>query len=391
MAGCSGGDSTGAAPTPVTTPASTTSAGPTATSTTTTTTTVAPSPTVSTPASCADRLLAGMSPAERAGQVLMVGAEQPAAADLAPLVRRHHLGGVFLAGRWRLSPSALLARTAQVQAAAEVPLLISVDQEGGKVQGLSGPGWATIPSGLQQGRWTPEQLRGRVGGWAAQLARTGVRMNLAPVADVVAPAMASENPPIGAIDRQYGSDPATVADDVAVSVGAFQQAGVLATVKHFPGLGRVRVNTDTGTRATDSVATVTDPNLAPFRAAIEADVAAVMISSARYPKLDAKNLAAFSPAIVTGLLRGRLGYDGLVVSDDFGRAEAVARYAPGDRAVRFLAAGGDLVLTVTASDAGPMTRALVARAAASPAFRARLETAARRVLVAKQGLDLLAC
>ena len=162
-------------------------------------------------------------------------------------------------------------------------------------------------------------------------------------------------------------------------------------MKHFPGLGRVRINTDTGTGAVDSVATTRDPDLAPYRAAIGAEVVAVMISSARYPKLDGSNVAAFSPAIVTGLLRRQLGYDGLVISDDLGQAKAVARFSPGERAVRFLSAGGDLVLTVRTSDAGPMTRALVAKGTSSAGFQARLDAAARRVLSAKERLGLLGC
>ena len=224
-AGCSGGTSSGSTTTSAVPTTSVPAAPSTSAVPTTTTAATAPSPTTSTPVSCVDRVLARMSRAERAGQVLMVGAKQPDAGDLAPAVRRYHLGGVFLAGRWRIAPSSMLRRTRQVQAAAGVPLLIAVDQEGGKVQGLSGAGWRTIPSALEQGAWPRGVLRQRAGAWAGQLARTGVRMNLAPVADVVAAASAADNPPIGAIDRQYGGDPAAVADDVAVVVGAFQGAG----------------------------------------------------------------------------------------------------------------------------------------------------------------------
>jgi beta-N-acetylhexosaminidase len=166
---------------------------------------------------------------------------------------------------------------------------------------------------------------------------------------------------------------------------------VLTTLKHFPGLGRVRANTDTSTQAVDNTTTAADPYLKPFTSGIEAGSAAVMISSARYPKLDANSIATFSTPIVTGLLRQRLGYTGLIVSDDLGAAVAVGSVPVGERAVRFIQAGGDLVLSVNASDAGPMSAALLAAAQASPAFDARVTEAARQVIRSKYQAGLLTC
>ena len=116
-----------------------------------------------------------------------------------------------------------------------------------------------------------------------------------------------------------------------------------------------------------------------------------MVSLASYPKLDQHAIAAFSAPIVTGLLRQRLGYTGLVVSDDLGAAVAVRAVPLGERAVRFVQAGGDLALTVRPTDAQAMTGALLAAAQASPAFTARVTDAATHVLRSKSRAGLLTC
>jgi len=115
----------------------------------------------------------------------------------------------------------------------------------------------------------------------------------------------------------------------------------------------------------------------------------VMMSTAIYTQLDPKNPAAFSSTIVTGLLRDKLGFDGVVISDDLGAAKQVIDYPVAQRAVKFIAAGGDMVLTVDATQARTMTAALVAKAKADPAFAALVDAAALRVLKAKQAAELI--
>lgn len=353
----------------------------------------APSAAVQRP-SCAARALARMSVNERAGQVVMAGipASRPDAA--AEAVGRYHLGGVFLAGRSTASQPALRRRIDALQAAAGragPPVHVAVDQEGGKVQTLTGAGFPVLPSAAAQGRWPSPTLAEHWGRWAAGLARAGVTMNLAPVADTVPAGFADRNPPIGAVDRHYGTSPGAVAADVGLVVAALQRARILATAKHFPGLGRVRVNTDAAAGAVDPVATVADDHLEPFRAAVDAGAGAVMMSSASYPRLDARRQAVFSGPVVTDLLRRRLGFTGVVISDDVGAAGAVRSTPLGRRAVRFLAAGGDLVLTVRTRDAAPLTRALIAEARRSAVFAERLASAAQRVLASKERIGLLTC
>jgi beta-N-acetylhexosaminidase len=272
-----------------------------------------------------------------------------------------------------------------------VPLQIGADQEGGQVQTLQGPDFPAISSAVTQGNWDQATLTSRTKEWAGRLKNVGVTIDLAPVADVVPSSLGKGNPPIGAFNRQYGSTSGPVATHVATVVTAAQEAGVQTTLKHFPGLGRVRANTDTSRDARDDTATTNDPSLEPFAKGIAAGSTAVMISSALYPKLDPDAIAAFSQPIVTGLLRQKMGFDGLVVSDDLGAAEAAGAVRVGDRAVRFIRAGGDVVLTVRPSDASPMTDALLKAARADRSFASRVTGSAARVLRSKAKAGLLAC
>ena len=300
------------------------------------------------------------------------------------------VGGLFLYGRSTAAAEAVGAAVAQLQAGAAIPLEIAVDQEGGLVQTLQGPGFDLVPPALEQGRLEPAALRSATAGWAAQLRGAGITMDLGPVADTVPAGGEAANPPIGAVDRQFGSDPQAVAAAVTTVVQALQEAGVVATAKHFPGLGRVRVNTDTDTGAADPETGSDDPFLAPFSAAVDAGVGAVMVSSATYPQLDPDHLAVFSPAVV-GLLRDRLHFDGVVISDDLGQAVALSGTPVGARAVDAVAAGVDVVLDKDPTHAGPMAQALTDRASADPAFAARVTESAGRVLALKERFGLLRC
>ena len=252
------------------------------------------------------------------------------------------------------------------------------------MQSLTGEDFPAIPDAVEQGRKTSGELRSQTSAWASRLFDAGVTLDLAPVADTVPAGTENDNPPIGRFDREYGSSPSEVAESVTEVVSSMQSTGLGATAKHFPGLGRVTADTDTSAAAVDRQATVGDPYLQPFEAAIAAGTRAVMVSSAHYPHLDPDHIAAFSSAIITKLLRQRLRFNGLIISDDFGAAVAVSDVDPGQRAVDFLRAGGDMVLSVDVRDLAAMTRALAAAAAADPLFRARIADAALHVLVSKK-------
>jgi beta-N-acetylhexosaminidase len=343
------------------------------------------------PAGCADVLLPGLSLSERAGQVLMIGTPVANPRELGDLVAGQALGGVFLAGRSTRSAAALRSDISALQGRAATPLLIALDQEGGSVQTLKGPDFPLIPSARRLGAGPPAKLRATVHASAQRLAGIGVTVNLAPVADTVPAGLGEGNPPIGGFHRQYGSNPDKVAGAITTVVTTSQDARVLTIIKHFPGLGRVRSNTDVAVRVVDNTTTAEDPYLKPFVAGIAAGSAGVMVSSATYPKLDPSTIAAYSKPIITDLLRGRLGYTGLVMSDDLGAADAASALPAGERAVRFVAAGGDQVLTIRPQDAVPMRASLIAAANKSATFAARLTEAARHVLQAKDRAGLLEC
>ena len=377
----------------------TTAAAPSAASPISPSTSAAPAPpspeTTTTTASCAQRLLGTLGLEQKVGQLVMVGAQSGLSPDrLDPLLRDQKAGGIVLLGTWTgaANVSAATKHWQPVGRAAGggVGLLVAVDQEGGQVRHLRGAGFTATPSALSQSR------AGTAGANATTVARelkaVGVNVGLAPVADTVATSFASRNAPIGAYQREYGDDPATVSRSVVAAVRGLQDGGVSATLKHFPGLGRVTGNTDlTATDTTDSTTTANDAYLEPFRAGIQAGADLVMVSSALYPKLDPANRAPFSRPIVTGLLRDQLGFDGVVISDDLGAARAVADVPPAERATRFVAAGGDVVLTGLPSTVPAMAGALRDKAAAEPAFAAQVDAAATRVLDLKVRRGLATC
>jgi beta-N-acetylhexosaminidase len=310
-------------------------------------------------------------------------------------ITRYHVGNVMLTGRSSrgveatADVSAALGARATTTATGGVPLLVATDQEGGQVQVLSGPGFSDIPTALTQGTWSESTLRSRAAQWGEQLRSAGVQLDLAPVADTVPASLGRANGPIGRYDREFGHDPGTVAAHVAAFGSGMQSARVAVAVKHFPGLGRVRDNTDTTSGVTDSITAASSAFLDPFREAVDAGAPVVMMSSAYYARIDPDNPACFSSEVVTGLLRGDLGFDGVVMSDDLGKARQVARWSPGSRAVQLVAAGGDVVLTVEPTDARAMYSAVYAKALQDKSFRAKVDAAALHVLRLKAEYGLL--
>lgn len=333
--------------------------------------------------------LEGWSPEERAGQLIMVGVET-AGPRLASIdaVSTHHVGNVFIAGQTHAGAEAIRgvvdAMTALVgpDTTHGTPLLVATDQEGGQVQVLQGSGLSTIPSALEQAAMPAQDLRARALTWGQELADVGVTMNLAPVADLVDIPDPSANAPIGAWEREYGNDPATVLDHATAFAQGMEEAGVIAVYKHFPGLGRVGANTDTASDVTDgTTAPSGDAAVSVFADAIGGGARVVMVSSAVYPLIDDSSPAVFSPAVVTDMLRGELGFTGVVITDDVSAAAQVQEWDPGQRAVRAVRAGCDIVLASgDPSTAIDMVRALVDQARDDPAFADRIDQSAARVL-----------
>ena len=251
-------------------------------------------------------------------------------------VERGELSGVLMgAGR----PEDAQRYSSKLQKAAvrggQPPVLVMIDQEGGYVKRLPGPpdiGPNDIEAAggekaaLSEGRKTGEFLR-----------PLGINIDLAPVVDV-----AHDNTADTIASRTYGSDPATVGRYGAAFVEGLQGAGVAATPKHFPALGLSSDNTDFGAVTVDASASEVEADIEAFRAPIKAGARLVMVSSAVFPALGSDEQAVYSSEVIGDSLRGRLGFDGVVISDDL--EAPAAGTAPGDAAFRAVRAGVDLVL-----------------------------------------------
>lgn len=357
----------------------------------------APGATVSAAAACAERALGRMSLAQRVGQLFLVGVPVPASgglsAQVSGAIRARHFGSVLFVGNSTAGVAGVRAVTRAVQSLAVggVRLLVAANQEGGQIQPLRGPGFATIPSAVAQGEMPVAELRREAAAWGRELASAGVNLDLAPVLDVVPPGTASGNAPIGMLEREYGGQPGPVAGHGVAFIDGMRAAGVATTAKHFPGLGRVRGNTDFTANVVDTATTATDPYLGTYRAAIEAGVPFVMVALATYTRIDPHHLAAFSSRVITGLLRQGMGFQGVIVSDDLGAAAAVAALPAADRAIGFLDAGGDMITSASIQFAAEMAEAVLGRAERDKSFRARVDAAALRILAAKHAVGLVSC
>ena len=356
-----------------------------------------PAPSATATATATDGALAGWSLEEKVGQLMMVGvdAQAPTQAS-AQAVETHHVGNIFIAGRTTAGSQAtqkvISSFTSKVGPATThaTPMLVATDQEGGEVQVLAGSGFSDIPSALDQSAQPRDQLVASARTWGKELADVGVNMNLAPVADLVDIARPASNEPIGRWGREYGHDAATVSSQAGAFAEGMQASKVIPTYKHFPGLGRVKDNTDTSAGVVDSTTTRSADTAVSviFGAAIAAGAPVIMVSSATYSLIDPSAPAVFSSTIVTDMLRREMGFSGVVITDDVSAAVQVQDVSAGDRAVRAIRAGCDIVLaSADPTVAADMVKALIATARSDPAFAARVDESATRVLNLKKSLQ----
>lgn len=262
-------------------------------------------------------------------------------------VRAGQVGGVIA---FPSDAAKLKSDIQQLQAAATAGhnprLLVMVDQEGGPVKRLkAGPPDVSPAEMGKSGDDTQAKDQGEKTG--SYLRGLGVNVDLAPVLDVSQPQTAASIK-----SRTFGSDPTTVAKVGVPFAQGLQAGGVVATAKHFPGLGRATVSTDQRPTSIAATSQQLQSDLIPFRAAVDAGVKMVMVSTASYPTLGASKPAAFSPAIVKDQLRGSLGFGGVVITDDLESPAVTRTLPPVVAAVTALQAGDDLLLyakTTTAS------------------------------------------
>jgi beta-N-acetylhexosaminidase len=332
---------------------------------------------------------------QRIGQLFMAGTSSTGmssseAARLAAL----KVGSVLPLGNTTAGRAAVRRVTDDIRSGVGshhgVKLMLAADQEGGLVQRLAGPGFDTIPSAEQQSRLSTGELQRRAERWGRQLKRAGIDVNLAPVADVVPTSVGAANQPIGALHRGYGPNPQHVAADDVAFIRGMHAAHVGATVKHFPGLGVVTGNTDTTAHVTDTRTTRHGARLAGFRAGARAGVDMEMVSSAVYTRIDPKHPATYSPTVIQGMLRGDLGFRGVIISDDL-MGKALGSVPVHDRALRFIRTGGDLAIVGDPGSVAPMVHAVRAAAAHDQQLRRLILDSATRVLTLKSRYGLADC
>jgi len=284
-------------------------------------------------------------------------------------LRERHAAGVILFGGNVTSSAQLRALTSTLRDAGGRPF-VAVDQEGGPVRRVPWVG----PIGSESQQVAEGTARSDAETAAKTLGRLGVTVTLAPVADVPSVRNAA------IASRAFSTDPAVVSTSVAAAVRGWLAGGVVPAAKHFPGIGGASRNTDAAVvtifRRRVALERV---DLAPFRAAIRAGVPLVMVGHARYPALDRSHVASQSSAIMQGLLRDRLGFRGVVITDSLEARASLSTGSITKVAERAIRAGADLVLLTERGSYRPVYDHLLAVARRDPAFRVRVQQAAARV------------
>ncbi|MFD2763449.1 glycoside hydrolase family 3 protein [Micromonospora eburnea] len=330
-----------------------------------------------------------VSPGSAAGNQELAGVDTPA-----EMVARYRLGGVILVGFSADDPTSGNQATTNVDnpeqvrelttglreaagklAAGPAPFLIGTDQEYGVVTRIT-DGVTLLPSSLAAGAAGDAALTEAA--WraaGAELAAMGINMDFAPVADV----LTTRSTVIGS--RSFGADPERASAQVAGAVRGLQAEGVAASVKHFPGHGLSAADSHQDLPVVSQSRAVLDSTaFPPFRAGIDAGAMAVMSAHLDVEAIDPGTPATFSRKLLTDVLRGQFGFEGVVITDGMNMAPA-KRWSPGEAAVRALNAGNDLILmtpNVTQAYDG-----LLAALRDGSLPRARLVEAVTRVLTMK--------
>ena len=290
---------------------------------------------------------------EKIGQMLLLGWGGDTDADsrritphAAALVEDLAAGGVILMGRNVGTPGQLRAMLGEMQTLAAhrglPPLFVAVDQEGGGCARLTPPNFLPSTDAWQIGLTNdPAEARAAARQTGLELRSVGINWNFAPVLDV------NNNPANPVIGRRsYGDDPQRVAAMGVAAVQGYQDdAGILACGKHFPGHGDTDVDSHLALPTiSHSLERLFEIELVPFRAAVAAGLAAIMTAHIVFPEMDPTLPATLSPTVLTGLLRGDLGFDGLIITDCLEMNGVAKDWGEAEAAVLAVLAGADILL-----------------------------------------------
>ncbi len=291
-------------------------------------------------------MLGRMTTDEKIGQLLLYGI---GGRDIGPVAEAHiskrRVGGIILYSRNIQEASQVVALTTSLQRLSaetpnRIPLFIAIDQEGGIVARLK-KGATVLPGNMALGATRSQDLAAKSGELTAiELSAVGINFNCAPVMDVNTNPI---NPVIGV--RSYSEIPTLVSQLGTAYIQSLQKSGVLATAKHFPGHGGASLDSHfTLPIIEHSQERIDEIELPPFRAAIDSDVAVIMSAHVLYPQLDPEYPATLSSKILTRLLRQRLGFEGLIMTDDMEMKAIDDQYEIGNAAVLAIRAGADIIL-----------------------------------------------
>ncbi|WP_410675560.1 glycoside hydrolase family 3 N-terminal domain-containing protein [Amycolatopsis sp. cmx-4-68] len=327
------------------------------------------------PADCAS-LVNGLDVRRQVAQLVIVGVSGDNPAAAVSLVRDNQVGGIFVGG----NATALLKdrSLAAVQAAARLPVAVSVDEEGGRVQRIDDLD-GDLPSARELAATkSPAEVRALAAQRGRQLRARGVTVDFAPDTDVTA---APDDDVIG--DRSFSADPARVKTYATAFAAGLRDAGVQPVLKHFPGHGHGSGDSHKGTVVTPPLAQLRAVDLVPYRNLADYGPVAVMVGHLDVPDLTGGVPASVSPAAYQ-LLRGEFGFTGLVVTDDLGAMKAItAQYPLPDAVLKALQAGADEALWSSGGRVDEVLDRLVKAVRSGELPKARLLESVTRALRAK--------
>ena len=286
-----------------------------------------------------------LSPEEQLGQTLVVFVDVDSAELVRPAIEQGKIGGVLIQwGNYSLAETKKLVDKLQTWAANsphKIPLFISIDYEGGTVYTPITLGFDYLPTNMMLSAARDEEGAATIAYLAGlEFRRAGVHINFSPVLDVNSN---PHNPIIGV--RSFGSDPASVTRMGGALINGFKAADIVSVVKHFPGHGDTSADSHYDVPVVRaSYSQLQKIHLAPFEAAVKQGVPGVMTGHILYPALDNKNVATFSRPILQDLLRGTMGFKGLIVTDSLDMKSATSYCTIPGCAVRALESGADMIL-----------------------------------------------
>lgn len=336
-----------------------------------------------------DVLMEKMTLEEKIGQLLIVGMQGKTYGDeLDRLIRDYHVGGIIVLGKNISYPAGmlkLLNESKKANAGYEIPLFISVDEEGGRVSRMP-PSMKKLPAAEYFGRIGDAALAYETGAYLADLLHAfGYNMNYAPVLDVHSN---PKNPVIG--DRSFSSDPEVVADLGMAVMRGMSDNGVISVVKHFPGHGDTHVDSHLSLPVIEkTMAELRETELIPFQRAIEEQADVIMVAHIMFPELDNVYPSSLSKKIITGLLREEMEFEGVVITDDLTMGAIANDHTVPEAALQSFLAGSDLLLIAGEYENQVGTiEAIKTAVQAGTISEERIDESVRRILKLKERYQL---